>query len=170
MNNSFCHNRNFSIYLYIVAAIIFTGCFNSQSTSGDAALTKKTDSLLTILNHSNNKNIQLTGLNNILIIPIDAGCESCIKKSLEFAIQKQDPAYLSIITSSTPKVFLQKLSLYFNNQLPETGNKNILIDSTNLCFLTGLSDIMPRLYEVRNEMITNNVSIDASNIDKELHK
>jgi hypothetical protein len=170
MNNNFFHKRNISIYLFIVVAGMFTGCFNSQSPKGDTVLTKKTDSLLTILNHSNNKHVQLAGVNNILIIPIDAGCESCIKKSLDFAMQKNDPAYLSIITSSTSKVFLQKLSLYFNNQMPETVTKNILVDSNNHCFLTGLSDIMPRLYQVKNEMITNNVSIDASNIDKELRK
>jgi hypothetical protein len=163
------------IILFYLSPFI-TPLFSCHTKADDSYRSDTPDSVSTVmqqvvstLNLGNGKTCSLDDCDNVLIIPIDEGCESCIQKTVSFSLTKPRQHLLVIISSASKKIFTQKMREYAggNNDLSLAKN-SILIDSSNLCFIKGLSDIMPRIFKMKKGKAKRQIMLDASDLDEEL--
>lgn len=153
------------ILVLLLGAGTLSSCF-SKSQKIDTEATNRLGKVVRELGGGNNS--ALSGAKYVFIIPIDAGCETCIEKSLRFAVSNRNPTSLCIITSASQKSYNSRISFYLDGAHPEEPRQNLLIDKANRCFLSGVSDIMPRLYKVSEGNVVEVRMVDASNLEKAL--
>lgn len=165
-----------AILKLIFPAFLLFFLFSCKNREGDSYRTRTPDSVSTVmrevvstLNADNGKTCQIDNCDNVLIIPIDEGCESCLQKAVSFSLTTSRKNLLVIISSSSKKVFMQKIKEYTSSDNALSVARNsILVDSVNLCFKKGLSDIMPRIYRIKEGKTENQIMLDASDIEEEL--
>jgi hypothetical protein len=155
------------VLLYIFTAVtMVTGC-KSADKEVAVAPTTPADTSFTHL-------VSLTGLDparaaegslSVLIIPVDAACNSCRDESVDKLIEHQkdlrNDQYV-VITGASKKI----IDLYFSSRsltMPDFGN-HVYIDSTSFAFKKNLVFSHPVVFQTEKGKIINKIVSKPMNI------
>jgi hypothetical protein len=115
------------------------------------------------------KDTKLENIGNCLVIPIDLGCETCIKSALNFTKANTNPSNLVIITSQSANSLTNKLKVN-DFTLKDFTSKNIVLDTSNQCFKSQVSDVTPIIYKISDKKAERRIMLYAASVNEQLEK
>ncbi|KAA2239732.1 hypothetical protein F0L74_26430 [Chitinophaga agrisoli] len=172
-------SRHINGFLVIGMTILFLSCKQESKKSGSfnkiIAENSLQDTLFRRLTNLTSDGNDIESMKEdslfFLILPVEAACPSCRKKTIDSIVKYKDQIddqHFIIITGSGRRI----IESFFNEQGCELpiGAHNIFIDSTHQAFINDLSFTRPEIYYAHRRRVFEKISCVPTNIKGELAK
>lgn len=102
-----------------------------------------------------------SGNSYVVVIPAN-GCNGCIKKSIEFAVNGKHSDAVFVITGRSKKEM--------NLVIGDIDNfRNVVVDSAGWLFKNGIANEFPQFFVIRNHMVVRRLEVNAKNLDSVIY-
>jgi hypothetical protein len=102
-----------------------------------------------------------SGNSYVVVIPAN-GCNGCIKKSINFAVNGKHSDAVFVITGKSKKEM--------NLVIDDIDNfRNVVVDSAGWLFKNGMSSEFPQFFVIRNQVVVRRLELNGSNLDSVIH-